>query len=62
MLTPPAHVTPDDAALGGAGDGGRLPGRPCMPRLIHNLMESECSAGMLTAGTSLTPSELCIQC
>ena len=40
MLTPPAHVTPDEAPLVGAGDGGRLPGRPCMPRRIHGQMES----------------------
>ena len=36
MLTPPAHVTPDEVPLVGAGDGGRLPGKPCMPRWIHD--------------------------
>ena len=40
MLTPPAHVTPDEAPLVGAGDGGRLPGRPCTPRRIHDRMRS----------------------
>ena len=43
MLTPPAHVTPDEAPLVGAGDCGRLPGRPCMPRWIHGLLKSLCA-------------------